>query len=378
MKVDFKDATIKIRRKEGVVLVIDSGVPFDLFEIVKNQAMDMDIPFRIGALSHDKEIDKEIKEINEGDIQNLGQMLRNRGRFITPLIEGFFRQLADKEYDLILLHSGKVYDLDDYESELLSKFGRKVPVAVNEKKRTDNEWITHFKSETKIFNFSIGDIEISINSAVPLEWDDFNISIDTSKRQFILKKSTNDKKMDICLETRGRTKDADADVEVKVKVNDLTYPGKIKNGTNFIAPQWKPLVLNDEHIFRVHMEEYLKSNFNLECPLCHRKHTFEKPFFCSKQSGDILLGQLTQGALILKDLSSYQKGFVLFRADGNGVTYLTSEKEVLEFEDLRFIFVLNGQVYEVTCRDRSLEIKEGDKIHSNLYELGKGNIVYLF
>ena len=364
MKVDFEGARIKIRRKEGVVLVID--IYLDLFKIVKNQArIMMDIPFRIGALSQDK-------EINENAIQNLGQIIRNRGRFITPLIEGFFKQLADKECDLILLHSGRIYDLDDYEAELSSKFGRILPKDVIENQNlTDAEWGTLLESE--MFNFSIGDIELSINSAVPLEWDsNFVVSLDTSKRQFILKKSTstNDKKMDIYLGIRGMTKEAD----VEVKVKDLIYSGKVKNNTNFIAPEWKHLSSDDEQIFQIYLKEYKKKKFNMNCPECKTDHEFKKPFYCDKKSSGRIF---SRGTVILKGISSCQKGFVLFRIDGNKIKYLTSEKEGLEFEDLRFIFVLNKQVYGVTCRDKSLEIKEGVEIHPNLYELGKYDIVYL-
>ena len=293
------------------------------------------------------------------------------------LIEGFFQQLPDKKYALIVLHSGRIYDLDDFKIELSSKFERIIIKDINENQNlTTAEWRALFESE--IFDFSIGDIELSLNFAVPLEWDDnFEVSLDTSKRQFILKKSvsTNDKKVDIHLATRGMTKDAD----VEVKVNGLIYSGKVKNNTNFMAPQWKHLSSNDKHLFVMHLKEYKKSNFNVECPSCHKKHTFEKPFFCSEQSGDILLGQLTQGASILKDLSSCHKGFVLFRYDGKEIKYLTSEKEVLECEDLRFIFVSknNNHPYDVKCGKDSLEIVEARKIHANLYELGEDRIVYL-
>jgi len=92
MKVDFEGARIKIRRKEGVVLVID--IYLDLFKIVKNQArIMMDIPFRIGALSQDK-------EINENAIQNLGQIIRNRGRFITPLITSHINRFGRFDFDM--------------------------------------------------------------------------------------------------------------------------------------------------------------------------------------------------------------------------------------------------------------------------------------
>ncbi len=371
MKVIFEGNKIKIRREEGVVLVIDSDVPLYLYDIVRNLAIDMDIPFKLAVLSRSGEI------TDKNAIGNLKQLLRNRGRFITPLIENFFQQLPRKKYDLIILHSGRIYDLDDYENELSAMFREVLIQDINLTKNfTETDWIALFKS--KIFNFSIRKLELFFNSAIPYERDkDFSISLDTSKKQLIMTKTFDSKvRLDIYLKTCGK----EEETNIQIKVNNIDHSIKIKNDKTFPNLNWKSLSEKDFSNFKLHLGNYKKSNFNnILCPKCNKEHKFEKPFFCSKQRPDILRGGFGLGTVILDDISNYYEGFVLFLNEANSVKYIVFSEDLLEFDDLRFIFISRSEkkVYEIKCGSDSLDITEGKQICNDLYEIGENIIVYL-
>lgn len=366
MKVIFESNRIKIRRSEGVVLVIDNNIRSDIYEIVKNQATELDIPFKLGALSH-----KE--ELTGNDIECLDQKIKNRGKFITPLIEGFLQKLPDKGYDLIILHSGRIYDLGDFKAELASKFNK---IITKQDNYTLEEWREIFKSE--IFNFFLDSVSVSLLSpAVPSEWDDdFSLSLNKIQKQFFLTRTLGKKKQKIDLNLKIRGKSDAANIEIQV--DNSKFKGMIKNDKGSIVPQWGSISKEDIEVFKEHHEAYKKSNFIIKCPLCKKAHRFEKPFCCNKQSGDIsdiLFGD----KLILKSVCRYKSGFILFQYEDEKIKFLASEKEILEFENLRFVFVpkSNIQVYEVMCGESSLEIREAIKLYNNLYELEEGKIIYL-
>lgn len=372
MKVVFDDNRIKIRKDEGVVLVLDrgDGISPELYEIVRDQARELDIPFKLGALSCKKELTTE-------GINGLNQKIQNRGRFIAPLMEGFFQQLPDRGYDLIILHSGCVYDLEDFSKEITVRFSRVIVKDINEQNnRTLEQWREIFKNE--VFNFSIDDISLYFSApAVPYEWsNDFTLSLDIKQRQFVLTRIIKEgvRKVDIELKMRGRGKSDIANIEIEA--NSSRFKGSLKNDKTFIEPQWKLLSKDDTEIFNRHIEKYKRSEFVIYCPLCNRQHKFERPFYCSEQTGDILAGAFSEGVVILKSVEEHQSGLILFKENDNGIKFLSTDKEILEFEEMRFVFISKGsmQVYEVKCNDISLEIKEAVKIYRNLYELEKGKM----
>lgn len=365
MKVDFKDNRIKIRKSEGVVLVLDKGdgISSELYEIVKNQAKELDIPFKLGALSCKKEL------TNEG-IEDLNQRIQNRGRFIAPLMEDFFQQLPDKGYDLIILHSGCVYDLEDFSRDLTVRFSKVIIKDINEQTSlTLEQWREIFKNE--VFNFSIKNVTLYfLSPVVPCEWsDDFTLSVDMAQRRFVLTRITKegDRRIDTELKIRGKSDIANIEIEV----NGSRFKGRLKNDKTFIAPEWRLLSEEDTKIFREHIEEYKKSNFVIQCLLCGQKHKFEKPFFCDKSKDEWKVS--SEGKVIFNSMAGHQSRLILFQREDNGIKFLLTEKEILEFKDLRFVFMSKGsmKIYDVRCKDTSLEIREAVKVYKNLYELEK-------
>ncbi len=369
MKFIFDDNRRRIRKYEGVVLVLDKGdgISFELYEIVKNQAKELDIPFKLGALSYKEEL------TNKG-IEGLTQKIQNRGRFIAPLMEGFFQQLPAQEYDLIILHSGCVYDLEDFSKEIDDRFHKVIIKDINKQTHlTLPQWMEIFKNN-EVFNFSIDNIALYfLSPAVPYEWsDDFTLSLDVAQRRFVLTRIANEgvRRIDTELKTRGNSDI----VNIEIEVNGSRFNGRLKNDKIFIAPQWRLLSEEDTKIFKEHIEGYKSSNSVIpviDCPLCPQQHEFKMPFFCDK-SKDVWRTK-SEGMVILKSVAKHQSGLVLFQKEDNGIKFLSTEKEILEFEALRFVFVSKGsaQAYEVRCKDTSLEIKEAAKIYKNLYELEK-------
>jgi hypothetical protein len=369
MKVTFEDKKIKIRRKEGIILVCDADVPTDFIEIVKNQTKEIDIPFKLGALSLKNELTIE-------EIYNLQQKTRNRGRFIAPLVEGFFQNLPDKEYDLVILHSGPVYDLSDFTKELSLKFNKIITQNLNEHDLTTQDFNNFLKEE--VFNFSINEILITFNSpSLPYEWESnshLSLSFDANRKPILKYTGTqNPPKLDINLKIRG----VSDETSIEVYVNGVKFKGKLKNDKTSASPAWKLLPHNDKEILKKHLEEYKRNNFETECPLCSIKHRFNKPFLC-ESSDDFLESIFSRGRFILKSLSSYQSGFILFQFDENNeVKYLSSERNIFEFNNLEFVFISTDQIYKIKCKSSSLEIKEANKICNNLYELEEKFILYL-
>ena len=368
MKFIFDDNRRRIRKYEGVVLVLDKGdgISFELYEIVKNQAKELDIPFKLGALSYKEEL------TNKG-IEGLTQRIQNRGRFIAPLMEGFFQQLPAKEYDLIILHSGCIYDLDDFSRELTVRFSKVIIKNINEQASlTLEQWMEIFKNE--VFNFSIDNIALYfLSPAVPYEWSgDFTLSLDVAQRRFVLTRIAKEcvRSIDTKLKTRGNSDE----VNIEIEVNGSKFNGRLKNDKIFIAPQWRVLSEEDTKIFKEHIEGYKSSNSVIpviDCPLCPQPHEFKMPFFCDKSKDK--WRTKSKDMVILTSVAKHQSGLVLFQKEDNDIKFLSTEKEILEFEALRFVFVSKGsaQVYEVRCKDTLLEIKEAAKIYKNLYKLEK-------
>lgn len=377
MKVIFDNDgnIIKIRGK-GAVLVLDKGdsIYSDLCDTIRNQARELDVPFKLGAFSCKEEL---------SNVEGLDERIRGRGRFIAPLIEGFFQKLPDKEYDLIILHSGYVYDLRDFNNELSSKFGKIIIKDVNMNPSfTMEQWGNLLREEA--FNFYIDNVSSSISSpSVPYEWDNnfFSLSLDVTQGRFVLTRITGETagKIDIDLKIRGKP----AKANIEVIVNGSKFEGMLKNDEIFNTLSWRSLPNEDIEIFKRHLKkykEYKESNFNLPCPVCREEHDFQKPFFCDRQEGgDALYDPFSQGRPILECVKGSQGEIILFQSEGDRIEFLLTERKILEFGALRFVFISKNpiHVYEVRCRDDSLEITEAVKIYNHLYELRENKVILL-
>ncbi|MEW6607713.1 MAG: hypothetical protein AB1414_09735 [bacterium] len=203
--------TIKIRRKK-LFCLLDMSSPMsdqegEMLKAIINRAKYFDTTIRIGLLGFGNMLD-------ESSLQNLEQTtselniniqkwclpiktftemhkVTQRGRFITPLIEGAFTKFNEKEFELIVFNKNPIYDFKDWQEALKERFNKillfNFSAELNMYPNSEIKYLSIVGNEsierlnelvkTTLFESVISDFKIFFdNKAIPF---DYSIKADT-------------------------------------------------------------------------------------------------------------------------------------------------------------------------------------------------------
>lgn len=377
MKISLSGNQITITpREEGIILIIDGGnnkalaIVKAIYDEIQSQTKEYNISFKLGVLSYGN----ELFSVSELDQLNMGK----KGRFITPLVDGFFQDVKDKEFDLLILYSGMIYDYSDWEKFLFSKFNNVYPPIDVEKelKTKTHSDLSDLKDGliSKLFGRVIDEALINFDSqSVPCHFsENLLLQFDPDKRVFCLrypkiKEDTLSKKVTIEIWARSYKDES----SFMAQVGGAKFDGKIRND-KFTQPVYKSLPHEDLEIFKNHMDVLQRAN-NTEiktyCPLCQKDGTFYKPFFCQSKRRYIL-------DLVDSLAKEKQKMFLFINRE---FKLLLSPREILEYEEGKFVFVGSEEkVYEIKCIKNDFVVKELPRSFHSLYKMEDGGFVMLW
>ena len=348
----------------------------DLFDVVKKRAMQADLKLRFAALSIPD-------ELRETDLSSIDGRMRNRGRFLALLVEGLFEHLPDKSYCLIVIHAGVIYDMNDFEQDLASKFISSLFIDLEETTVINNEGLRNSRLN-ELLQFTTGIVEISFsNDNMPIEWDDrLRLSFDSVRRQFSLMYKTDEKQDKLDFQVRTRSVRADAKIEVYL--DGKASSGVLKAERDFIKPAWRGFCedSNEGQILLEHIAQLKKTDQPPYCPLCQREHRFSRPFYCNETQGDLLEGISSEGSMIIDSLKGLNARYVLIKKQEMRLGFIASARDILEFDDMTFIYVdiEEKSIFKVRYRQGTMELEKADRIVGTcdkLYQFGGDELVYL-
>lgn len=368
MRVCIENNIIRIRRN-GLFLCIDGNSWGNywiwLYEFIKFQCEDFDIPFKIGLLSWDKEVEGFPNEV----FLSLNN-IQKKGRFITPLVEGIFSKLREKDYDIIILSSDKIYDLNDWHDEISSKFNKEYRYNLRDFEQKTREQIEETLL-SELFNFEINDVTLYFEDGLCYEFPDgFLLKIEKGK--FVLTKNFKKRHVEINLKTCGLKKDT----KFVLEACNLKIESRI--GNSLVEPVYidKEFDQNKRKIFLNSIEEYMKKKFEHDCPLCKTKHMFSKAFMCDQQSSTRLF---STECIIFNEIEAERRmdsKFVAFYHKNNRVYWGLLNQPVVYINNNEFIVgPENGKIFYVRISDK-FDIFEFKEIHRGLYYYPDG-VIYI-
>ncbi len=370
MKIYVEDNIIKIR-KEGLFLCLDSRsyskLWEDLYDVIKTQCGKFDIPFKIGLLNWDEELQRIPDELFI-----LSNYISERGRFITPLVERVFPELDNKDYDLLLLSSEKIYDIEDWQDEIQSKFNKLFlmnPEDLDKKTRVQLEEQL-FKT---VFDFRIDKVALSMEDSICYDFSDgFEIKLKEGK--FIMTKDYDDQLVDIHLKTCGVTEDA----VITVSTASLTVHVNINHTKFSVNPNFSKFDDEQTILFHNTIDNYKKGEIKHYCHRCKQNHDFAKAFVCNKHNK---LSPFTASEYIMFDnIETERKAdsrYAIIYYKDNGIYYKVIKEPVCYLKDGEFIAVADqGNIYYIRIFDK-IKMVEFQEIYDKLYYSSDGDIYIL-
>ncbi|MEW6620459.1 MAG: hypothetical protein AB1422_14180, partial [bacterium] len=281
--------TIKIRRKK-LFCLLDMSSPMsdqegEMLKAIINRAKYFDAANKIGFLGFWEMLDEESLQrlgqtIFEPDIQKWCRPIKTftqmhkitqRGRFITPLIEGAFSKFNEKEFDLIVFNKNPIHDFKDWQEALKERFNEILlfdfSTEPNMYPDSDIEYLSIVGNEsierlnelvkTTLFETVISDFKIFFdNKAIPF---DYSIKADTEPIETCFKLEDSHlcltsktglkaRKLDINLRVYGET-------SVDIAINN-SHPIPISVSSSSL-PEPKFIFLDNEK--RRYIDEIIKS-----------------------------------------------------------------------------------------------------------------------
>lgn len=362
MRIHLQDDTLKLRR-EGIFLCLDgvfwtetvakgerSDLLENLYEFFEMQCRNFDIPFRMGLLSYDQIID-DISEIEE-----ISEHLTNRGKFITPLIESIFSQFNDQEYDLIIINSGEIYDYEDWDSHLNSKFNK---IQILDADMLVEKIFEDIENQIlNIMDFEVGlvGIKTKIENGIIYDFpNEFKVKIE--EPYYIICGNFKESQMDIKLKVYGKE---DYSL-LEIDANGTYEPISIKNSLFETSILWRKLDENELGVFKSFLDQDL-DEYN--CPLCNEEHPFTKAFICERTQGH---GVFTSGRIIFNSVDEkreYNSKYILF-LDSDDVVYWKSFEKSVNPVNNDSCFTYDGK--NAFYIDDNLNVSSMMKTHQNVY-----------
>jgi len=371
MKISVDNNNIIIRR-EGILWCLDpliSDFQKGLYGFLKTQTSNFDISLKICLLGWQQELDEfpTKKFITSNNIQN-------RGRFITPVVECVFSNLNEKDYDLLIIYNDLPLDFDDWQDELNFKFNKIYLLNFKElKTKTQEQWENELRD--LIFDFKIGEINLSFENCIPYEFPkEFKLNI--NQKSLLL---TN--KLDICKSNiELKICSGNRNIEIFMNHDD----GK-NTKLNFRNSKPEPILFENEFgkdqakLFVESVCDYKNENYVHECPLCQTKHEFTNAFICNKIKDSKRL--FANESIIFKeinDLMDSDSKNVLFKYMDGRIYWSIINKSVIPITNKNFIIIPeNDKIYYIQDIN-FLEFSEFEKIHKGLYYYKMDKNLYIF
>jgi hypothetical protein len=360
LRTFLEEGGIKLRR-EGLFLCLDGSARSSLWEglysFIKAQCRSFDVPLKIGILSWDKELNAPPEE----DFL-LSNTISKRGKFITPLMEEIFSKLEQKDYDLLIISAGRIYDWEDWQDDINVTFNRVYTYDLNRLEQMPQMELEEILLK-EIFNFKISSISLYLESGVSYGFSS-DFKLDIGKDKFILSKEFNSTFADIDLKTCGSTKET----KCRLKAGGYEMELQLKN----IAPEKifidSQLEDTDAKIFLNAVKSYKKKVFEHFCPLCQNVHRFSGPFLCDYQRIPSRL--FAEEALIFNQIEAARRTeskYVVFQCKKDKVYYHLSDNAVICIDENKFIALSENKKINFIKISEKIEINEIEEIYKGLF-----------
>lgn len=375
LRIFTENNTIKIRR-EGIFLCLDgskadspstANVLKTLSNFIKIQCRNFDIPFKMGLLSWDKELEAP----PSADFLS-SNTISKRGRFITPLAEDMFSLLEEKAYDLIIVASDTIYDLEDWRNEISSRFNMIYERNLKDlEQKTQLQWEEEFLNT--VFNFQIDKVALSFDDSLPYSFpNDFRIKIIGGKT--ILEKECKSRLVDIELKTCGTRKEA----RFILDTCNSSVERHIENTLPEVCLIDNEFDDNQKGIFLSALEDYKRREPAHQCPLCQCKHKFSRAFICSQQKSSTQI--FATESVIFREIESKRREdarYVVFHSVNGKVCWRVAEKPVICVNSNNLVVMPDeGSVSCVKISDR-VEVIPCGELHRGLFSSPDGEIYVL-
>jgi hypothetical protein len=369
MKISYDDdQNIRIRLAEGIILVLggwDNSYS-KLCDAVEKRAKYASLTLRYAALGISGELGKT-------EFSSIQERMQDRCRFIAPLVEGLFGTLKDKDYCLIVVHAASILDINDFKQELESKF---TSILIIDHKDINKDDLRNARINN-LLQIASRNLELRFAADnVPIEWDDrLRLSLNSTNMQFSLKPRAEQKQdmLDFHVIVRG----LEAESKVDVILDGTIFSRVFTAERHFKNQGWTWLEDDESGILHEHIEQVRGADKLPYCPLCKDKHPFSWPFFCEMAKNDQSL--FGQGAMIIDSLRVPNARYVLIKSYGTKLGLIASAQEVVEFDDMAFLYVdIEGDnIFKVLCKQGTTKLEKANKIVDKLYQFGDDEIVCL-
>jgi hypothetical protein len=361
MRIFVEDNRVLKIRREGIFLCLDASAQDNLWEglydFIKTKCRSLDIPFKIGFFSCDREFEKLPSEDSL-----LSNNFAKKGRFITPLMEDLFSGLKDKNYDLLVLAAGKIYDWDDWRDEINSKFNSIYSYSLKSLSQMNQSQLEEMLI-ADIFGFKIGDIKISFEDGIVYEFpDEFKISF--LKNRCVLTGKFENHSTDVPLKTYGPS----GKTNFLINIGDTVVKLSIKDTLSERDTIDKKLGENDAASFLSIVEGYKEKEFEHLCPLCQNKHKFSKAFICNQQQSQSQLfaaESVVFSAIETERLADSK--YAVFWPKGNKVYYRLFSRSVICPVPGEFIIIADSSSVATLRITQKCEFRELEAIHKGLF-----------
>jgi hypothetical protein len=367
-------------RDRDLVLVIDASNK-DLIKLgqavigkIKPLLLRDDLAFHLYILSHDIERLDTLEELSLCE----PEILKRRGRFITPLVENCFMDIENKKTDLLVIHSGTIIDYPDWEPLIITKFSQ----IYKEEIIAESDINKAFKRIEEniipeLFEKSIEDIELNFEcGSIPLNYpDDLALRFNMGDGTFTLKwsgKKQNRINLPYSIKLKARSVNNNVGVVV-------TAGNKIKEGwlesVPFVKPKRKDIDERSMEIIKAHLlsltkgyDSTLSKARKAWCPLCEKEEIFYRAFFCN-----------TNDQFIVDSIDCLAKETNKFLYVDSDFNLFPSDKDMLETTEGEFTFLSTAdkelKVFGLSTKNGVSEVIASCHVLPNLCNIDKSYIL---
>lgn len=358
-----KSSILKLRQ-ENIFLCFDGSAWTPLwkkiFAFLNRQIQQFDIQLTLGILSWGKPL--ECPPESDFLAQN---MLANRGRFLTPLVEEIFPTLERKSYNLFILTSQIVYDFEDWNEELQSFFHRIVFLNPDDLVQKTQVALEDFCIQT-FLGTHIQMVSISSPNGLfhgLTDWSKGTVSIENETCVFT---QTYDASLvDIPLKVYN----SGAQATVCIKTDELMGEFSLRTTRpDFLACEF---VLNqvDQEFFLAAIENYRKHHFHHYCPLCKVEHGFNSKALLCPRHKSATGGIFASASLVFTDMEHQRKAasrYLFFQHHQHKIEWSFVNESILYIEATKAIVITESGVFSASISD-SLSFSPLKMIHKGLF-----------
>lgn len=328
MPVSQNNGTFQIRRQGLVVCVSATGMgprAQTACEFLALQARDKDVPFKLCLPGWPEELE-EFPDESFLRSNRIGE----RGRFITPVVEGFFSQLPAGEFDLFVLSEPE--DYCDWE-ELLNVVFNQVHLLPEERLSG-----TTAEMENRLALLTRGRplerVELSFSLGIPWMFPaDWKVGL--GEESLMLSTETRSARLDFEVKACG----PERNVAFSLSFMDTSHVMEVET----LWPQELPfsgvLKAEESRFMEEALRGFRSGSREHHCPRCGEKHCFPNTFRCDKSTTGP--GMLRRRPLVFESMgvAAGECRYLLFTKSAKETRWAAVERAVTRLEGDLFLVI---------------------------------------